>query len=173
MKPQTDAQLLESTDAFEPIFRRYEKLIYHICRRYFFSAEDAMDAGQEAALRLYRGLHSVIPKPDGSIKGWVCTVTANTCLDIVRKRRIETEELSDEKKASASAPSAEESAAARERIREITAAIAKLPEDQRIILILRDLQQLSYEELAQALSISLGTVKSRISRARMAVKNML
>jgi RNA polymerase sigma-70 factor (ECF subfamily) len=169
---KTDAQLLAMDNAFELIFQRYEKLIYHVCRRYFNNTEDAMDAGQEAALRLYRAMHTVIPKPDGSIKSWVCTVTANVCLDILRKKRVETVELTAETK-TAAIPAAEEDALARERIRELTAAIARLPDEQRIILILRDLQQLSYEELAEVLGISMGTVKSRIARARAAVRKML
>ena len=175
MTQKTDAQLLQAPNAFEYIFTRYEKLIYHICRRYFSNNEDAMDAGQEAALRLYRALDKVTPKEDGSIKSWVCAVTANACLDIVRKRRVETEELTDQTASSiySTTASAEEDAAARERVREVSAAIARLPNDQRIILILRDLQQLSYDELAETLQISIGTVKSRISRARTALKKML
>jgi RNA polymerase sigma-70 factor (ECF subfamily) len=177
---KTDGQLLAAlkrnkndADAFEQILFRYERLIYHICRRYFNNPEDAMDAGQEAALRVFKGLFGVTLKEDGSLKSWICTVTANACLDIVRKRRVETEELTATVSAQATVASAEENAAARERVREITAAIAKLPDDQKIILILRDLQGLSYEELAASLALSVGTVKSRLSRARAALKKML
>jgi len=171
----TDAQLLTQTDAFERIFSRYEKLIYHVCRRYFNNAEDAMDAGQEVALRLFRSLTKVVPKPDGSIKSWVCTVAAHVCLDIVRKRRIETEELTEESHA-VSNPTArpvEDALTAKERVQEIATTIASLPEDQRIIVILRDLQGLRYDELAEILNISVGTVKSRLSRARAMIKKRL
>ena len=70
-------------------------------------------------------------------------------------------------------PSAEESAMANERAREIAAAIAKLPDDHRMVIILRDMQGLSYDELAAALDINIGTVKSRLSRARATLKSML
>jgi len=180
---ETDAKLLAAakleriegqSDAFEQILLRYEKLIHHIARRYFNNPEDALDASQDAIIRVYKGLPNVIIDEDGSLKAWICTVTANTCLDIVRKRRIVADELTDDIiSTSPTLPSAEESAIANERAREILAAIAKLPDDHRMVLILRDIQGLSYEELANALSLTLGTVKSRLSRARSALKKLL
>ncbi|MCL2360829.1 MAG: RNA polymerase sigma factor [Defluviitaleaceae bacterium] len=180
---ETDANLLAAakqersegnSDAFEQILLRYEKLILHIARRYLNNPEDALDASQDAIIRIYRGLPNVIIPEDGSLKAWICTVTANTCLDIVRKRRIVADELTDDViSASPTLPSAEESAIANERAREILNAITKLPDDHRMVLILRDMQGLSYEELAEALDLTLGTVKSRLSRARSALKKML
>ena len=179
----TDANLLAAAKlervegydtAFEQILLRYEKLIHHIARRYFTNQEDALDASQDAVIRIYKGLPNVVIEEDGNLKAWICTVTANTCLDIVRKRRVATEELTDANiLTSPTLPSAEESAIANERIREMLAAIAKLPDDHRMVLILRDMQGLAYEELSEALGISLGTVKSRLNRARAALKKML
>ena len=180
---ETDANLLAAaklerveghSDAFEQILLRYEKLIHHIARRYLVNPEDALDASQDAIIRVYKGLPNVIIREDGTLKAWICTVTANTCLDAVRKRRIVADELTDESLSKfPTLPSAEESAMANERAREIIAAIAKLPDDHRMVLILRDIQGLSYDELAAVLDISLGTVKSRLSRARSALKKML
>ena len=180
---ESDANLLTAakieraegfSDAFEQILLRYEKLIHHITRRYFTNTEDALDASQEAIIRIYKGLPNVIIREDGSLKAWICTVTANTCLDAVRKKRVTTEELTDDNAyTSPTLPSAEESAMTNERVREILAAIAKLPDDHRMILILRDMQGLTYDELTEVLGISLGTVKSRLSRARAALKGML
>jgi len=180
---ETDANLLAAAklervegycDAFEQILLRYEKLIHHIARRYFNNNEDALDASQDAIIRIYKGLPNVIIREDGNLKAWICTVTANTCLDIVRKRRIVADELTDDIIAiSPTLPSAEESAIANERAREILIAMAKLPEDHRMVLILRDMQGLSYDELAEALNLTLGTVKSRINRARTALKKLL
>ena len=179
----TDAKLLAAakqempegqSDAFEQILFRYEKLIHHIARRYFTNREDALDASQDAIIRIYKGLANVTIQEDGSLKAWICTVTANTCLDIVRKRRVATEELTDINiSSSPTLPSAEESAITNERVNEILAAIAKLPDDHRMVLILRDMQGLTYEELTEALGLTLGTVKSRLSRARAALKKML
>ena len=180
---ETDANLLTAakieraegySDAFEQILLRYEKLIHHIARRYFNNIDDTLDASQEAVIRIYKGLPNVIIREDGTLKAWICTVTANTCLDIVRKKRVQTEELTDDNMySSPTLPSAEESAVTNERVREILAAIEKLPDDHRMILILRDMQGLTYEELAEVLNITLGTVKSRLSRARAALKSML
>ena len=179
----TDAYLLAAAKrergkgrdaAFEQILLRYEKLIHHIARRYFNNQEDVMDASQDAVIRIYKGLPNVVIEEDGSLKAWICTVTANTCLDIVRKRRVSTEELTDDIISTSPAlPSAEESAMTNQRVRDILDAIAKLPDDHRMVLILRDMQGLTYEELAESLGLTLGTVKSRLSRARSALKKML
>ena len=176
MKNPTDAQLLTAakleramappaTEAFESILLRYEKLIHYIARRYFDNQEDALDASQEAALKVYNGLQKVEIPEDGSLKPWVCTVIARTCLDAIRKNRIKTMELTEETVKSA-LPSAEETVTANERVQEIMGAIQKLPEDYRMVIILRDMQGLSYDEMAKILNINVGTVKSRLSRAR-------
>ena len=160
------------SDAFEQILLKYEKLIYYIARRYFNNSDDAMDAGQDAAIKIYNGLPRVTIPEEGSLKAWICTVTARTCLDSLRKRRPQTTELTEEIVPS-TLPSAEETAAANERVQEILQAIKKLPDDQRMVLILRDMQGLSYDEIADALKINSGTVKSRLSRARAGLKKIL
>ena len=163
--------------AFEKLLAKYERLIHHIARRYFRNPEDALDACQDAAIRIYKGLPKVALPETGSLKSWICTVTANACLDELRKRKTETDPLPEDGSGLESTigteHSAEESAIARERVREILAAMEKLPDDYRMILILRDMQSLSYDELAAALSLNVGTVKSRLSRARGALKNIL
>ena len=159
--------------AFEQILYKYERLIHHITRRYLRHAEDALDASQEAVIRIYRGLGQVVLPPEGTLKSWVCTVTARVCLDALRKRRIETVEMVDDLHIGQTTESAEESAAANERVREVAAAIDALPNDHRMVVILRDMQGLSYDALAETLGISVGTVKSRLSRALAAVKKRL
>jgi len=181
------------SNAFEQILKRYEKLIYHIAHRYFANQEDAMDASQEAILRIYKGLpHVTLDRIDksnkkdkngkkdnsdsqggyGSLKAWICTVTANVCLSELRKPKMEIDS-SDWIEAAGTESSAEESASARERAKEILSAMTKLPDDQRITLILRDMQGLSYDELALATNVSIGTVKSRLSRGRASLKKLL
>jgi len=179
----TDAQLLATakleklmtppvTGAFESILLKYEKLIHYIARRYFSCWEDALDASQEAALKIYNGIQQVeIPK-DGSLKPWICTIITRTCLDAVRKKRIQTLELTEET-IQGSLPSAEETATANERVREILDAIQKLPVEFRIMIILRDMQGLPYEEITKILNINVGTVKSRLSRARAGLKKLI
>jgi len=180
---QTDAQLLAiaklernrkppASEAFESILFRYEKLIHYIARRYFRSKEDAMDASQEAALKIYKGIPKVVISEDGNLKAWICTIIARTCLDALRKQKAQTIELTEEI-VKGSLPSAEESAEANERVREILAALKKLPDDYRMVLILRDMQGLAYDEIARILEINIGTVKSRISRARANLKKLV
>jgi len=159
-------------NAFEQILLKYEKLIYYVARRYFNNPEDAKDASQDAAVKIYNGLARVILPEGGNLKAWICTITARTCLDSLRKRRPQTTEYTEEIVKS-TLPSAEDMASANERVQEILAAIKKLPEDQRMVLILRDMQGLSYDELADALQINVGTVKSRLSRARAGLKKIL
>ena len=172
----TDAQLLAAaklersmtpplTGAFESILFKYEKLIHYIARRYFNNREDALDASQEATLKIYNGLDRVEIPQEGTLKPWICTVIARTCLDAIRKNRIKTVELTEEAIVS-TLPSAEETATGNERVKEILDAVNKLPDDYRMIVILRDMQGLSYDEMAKVLDINIGTIKSRLSRAR-------
>ena len=179
----TDAQLLTaakleriatppSERAFEAILLRYEKLIHYIARRYFDSREDALDASQEAALKIYNGLPKVTIPEDGSLKPWICTVVARTCLDEIRKNRLSTVELNEETVRS-TLPSAEDIVTGNERVQEILTAVKHLPEEYRMVIILRDMQGLSYEEVAKALELNIGTVKSRLARARSRLKKLV
>ncbi|MCL1843067.1 MAG: RNA polymerase sigma factor [Defluviitaleaceae bacterium] len=192
---QRELKASSESNAFEKILHKYERLIYYIARRYFANHEDVMDASQETAIKIYNGLPQLVlpdfpsdgsltdgsspdgSSPGGSMKAWICTITARVCLDALRKRRVQTSELTEavyaEESVTAPLPSAEESAAANERVAEILSAIKKLPEDHRMAIILRDMQGLSYEEIATALQISIGTVKSRLSRARGGLKKLL
>jgi RNA polymerase sigma-70 factor (ECF subfamily) len=163
---------VETELAFEKILQKYERLIFHIARRYFNNPDDALDASQEAAIKIYNALPRVTMPEGGSLKAWVCTITARVCIDALRKRRPQTTELTEEI-LTTPLPSAEESAAANERIREILSAIKNLPDDHRMAIILRDMQGLSYDEISAALNISIGTVKSRISRARKNLQSAL
>lgn len=180
---QTDAQLLAAaklestkvpplTGAFEKILSKYEKLIYYIARRYFSNSEDAFDASQDAALKIYRGLPKVVIPPEGTLKPWICTVIARTCLDAIRKNRLTTVALNEDI-VQTTLPSAEDTVTAKERVGEIMAAIESLPETYRMVIILRDMQGLSYEEVARALGLNLGTVKSRLARARSQLKQII
>jgi len=159
-------------EAFELILKKYERLIYHVAAKYFGNREDAMDASQEAALKIYNGLKGVTLPENGNLKAWICTVTARACLDVLRKKRVPTVELEDEYFTTTES-SAEDNALANLRANEILEAIDSLSKDHKMILILRDMQSLSYDEISEELGISIGTVKSRLSRARIALKDKL
>ena len=163
------------TGAFEAILLKYQRLIYYIANRYFSSKEDAQDASQEAALKIYNGLQRVDIEPEGSLKPWISTVITRTCIDFLRKNRIQTVELTDETgmKPATPSPTVEDIATNNERGEEILKALKALPHDTRMIIILRDIEGLSYEEVANAMELNIGTVKSRLSRARGQLKKLL
>lgn len=182
----TDAQLLAtakleynmtppSSQAFESILLRYEKLIYYIARRYFSSTEDVLDASQDASLKIYNGLPRITIAEDGSLKPWICTVVARTCIDALRKNKVATVDITDDavQHSLPTAISAEETASVNERANEILTAIKNLPNDARMIIILRDMQGLSYDEIAKCMELNVGTVKSRLSRARAMLKKAI
>ena len=172
IEQNNNAHFPSEFSAFEMFLSKYEKLVYHIARRYFLNTYDAQDASQEAIIRIYRGIPNVTIEKDKNLKAWICTVTARTCLSILRKKHVETEAVLDDFSFSTS-PSAEEDTMAILEAQNILNAMKKLKPIHRMILILRDIEGLGYEEIAEALHISIGTVKSRISRAREALKLLL
>ena len=159
-------------ESFEEVLRRYERLIYHVARTYFQNAEDAKDASQDTAIKIFGALHKVALEEEGNLKAWIATVTARTCLDVLRKKRPQTIELNTDI-STGSVASAEDSVVAKEKAEEILSAIKKLPDNHRMIIILRDMKGLSYDELATALNINIGTVKSQLNRARVGLKKLL
>ena len=158
--------------SFDEVLRRYERLIFHIARTYFQNLEDAKDASQDVAIKIFGALHRVVIEEDGSLKAWIATVTARTCLDALRKKRPQTTPLNTDI-STGSVASAEDSVVAKEKAEEILSAIKKLPNNHRMIIILRDMKGLSYEELSTALNINIGTVKSQLNRARAGLKKLL
>jgi RNA polymerase sigma-70 factor (ECF subfamily) len=194
----TDAALLNNfkrssgrniNDASERIYIKYEKLIWHIARRYFNNNEDAADICQEIAVKIYKGLANVTLKKDGQnggspsqLKGWICAVASNACADELRWKKAETVPLPDNADENEipvltpdilRSPAAEDEAVALIRAEELLKIIRKLPEEQSRLIILRDMEGLSYNELSEAAGIRLNTVKSRLSRAREALRELI
>lgn len=175
------AVLAGDQDAFAYIVKRYEKNVYHTAYLVTGNPEDAMDLSQEVFLRLYSGLSSF--RGDSKFFTWLVRISKNTCADWLRKkqRTIRTVSLSpadDEDDAppfpepADSDPTVDPVSAAErhEDADTVRAALRSLGDDHRIILTMRDLDGMSYEEIAEKLDISVGTVKSRICRARSQVK---
>ena len=162
-RPKTKAE------RFEAFAAEHERMVYLVCLRMMGNAQDAEDCAQEALLSAYRAFDSF--RGDSSEKTWLYRIATNTCLDALRRLEALREEGFDPADSRMPQPQAE---AERKDLREqIKAAVAALPEDQRVVLVLRDFQQLPYEEIAETLSISEGTVKSRLNRAREKVKKTL
>jgi RNA polymerase sigma-70 factor (ECF subfamily) len=156
-------------DAFNALVEAYQRQVYNLCLR-MLDAAAAEDAAQEAFITAYRRLDSF---RGGSFRAWLLRIAANTCCDELRRRRsrpaasleaaLEARSPSD---ISSHLSGPEEEALRRELGRHLQQGLAVLPTEQRLAIILRDIHGLSYEELTEALGCSLGTVKSRIARAR-------
>ncbi len=164
-------------EAFETLITSYERLIYSITYNYFNNPQDAKDISQEIFIKVFLNIKSC--RDAASFKGWLCKIAANACVDELRKRKNrpyvslddDVEAFGDSIPSPADGP---EAAAIRgETASDVRAAINKLPDDYRTIIILRDIHDLSYTEIAEATSSGLGTVKSRLSRARDALRSIL
>ncbi len=157
--------------AFEDIVRANEATVYRLALRQLGNREDAEDAAQEVFLKAYTGLASF--RGDSKLSVWLYRITGNVCTDMLRRRR-ETVSLSQEN--DEGEPLELElpdvrfdpvALAERHDLRErIGAALQALPPEAREILLLRELGGASYDEIAETLGLDLGTVKSRIFRAR-------
>ena len=156
--------------AFEALVRENEKTVYLLALRQLGNREDAEDAAQEVFLKAFTGLGSF--RGESKISVWLYRITCNVCTDVLRRRK-ESVSLSaetEEGEAELALPDERFDPVAlteRKDLREqVGAALEKLPEDARRILLLREIGGQSYEEIAQTLELDIGTVKSRIFRAR-------
>lgn len=156
--------------ALEVLLARHFDRVHAICRRVTGHPEDALDATQEALLALTKGLH----RYDGRalFTTWLYRVATNAALDELRrrKRRPEPAELDEERSLGSAAGAVESAVAAR---LDVDAALATLTPDFRAAVVLRDLCDLDYAEIADVLDVPIGTVRSRIARGRAAIADHL
>ena len=171
-----DAAIAGDSYAFEQLVQPLEGRIYAVALRMCQNREDAQDCMQEAMIRIYRALSGF--KGQSSFSTWVYRITMNTCLDELRRRKARKSTSLDNLVDAGWSPSDETDTPERhavqsEQRRTIERAIADLPEDMRAAIVLRDIQGLAYDEIAAALDVNVGTVKSRISRARERLREKL
>ena len=163
-------------DAFETLLGLYQNKVYGLALRMCGSEEDAWDVAQEAFLAAWRALPGF--RGESGFSTWLYRLTANAAIDCLRREKKRRGELSIEGgelplSLPDAGPSPQEAAEGGELRAAVNAALARLTDQHRTVLILRELQELSYEEIAGALGLDLGTVKSRISRARKALRKIL
>lgn len=169
------------TDAFGLLVERYQDRVYNLALRMSGSEEDANDLAQEAFFRAWRSLGAF--QFDSAFSTWLFRLTHNLCIDHLRSRRRKpTVSLTlpdDDGEAAVQydppdpAPDPEQALMLLEDRRLLTQALAALPADYREILTLRAIEDLSYGRIAELLQIREGTVKSRLSRARAQLRNIL
>ena len=161
------------SSALAQLIRHYQRPVFSLAARLLVGRGSAAveDAAQEAFIRVIRGIHSYDPRGPARLSTWILTVATRTYLNLLRVRRREEplDEQLDGHAAAGTTP--EEAAAEREQGRRLEAAMAALPEDMRAVLVLRAYHDLDYPEIAQALGLELGTVKSRLARARAALRD--
>lgn len=159
---------LGEPEAFEEMVRMFTPTVYKIAYSMLGSEHDAKDATQEIFIKIFRSLPQL--RADGLMKAWICRIASNTCLDILRaSSRFRGISLDDENvflEIPDTEKTPEESAISKETAEEVRAAIDTLPTEYKLCLTLCDINGLSYVEAANALSCPLGTLKSRLSRAR-------
>ena len=164
-------------EALGEIYRRYVRRVFGLCRHLLGSWESAEDATSEVFLKLQRSLGTY----DGStpFPAWLLRVAGNHCIDMLRRRQRGRQVMVEDRDgtAAAAAPSSEPSplgavlsSEARARVRE---AIARLPENYRVPLVLRYYSELSYDEIAQQLGVESGHVGALIFRAKQELRRKL
>jgi RNA polymerase sigma-70 factor (ECF subfamily) len=171
--------------AWEEIVQRYHRRIYNICYRFAGSGDDAQDLTQEVFIKMYRTLNSY-DVDRGAFMTWVTTVTRNLLVDHFRKTK--QERLTDSLDTTSSGhedamplseqiqdrgPSPDSRVQSREAKETVHQALQKLSPELREAVILRDLQDLDYREIAAVLKVPEGTVKSRINRGRAELARLL
>jgi RNA polymerase sigma-70 factor (ECF subfamily) len=163
--------------AWEQFVRLHTRQVYALCYRFTGSGAEAQDLSQEVFLRVFRSLKS-FRSSEGSLGTWLARLTRNLLIDHYRRSRQErvTDSIEDrlpviEETGGASRP--DQALAGREASEVLQRALQKLSPDLREAVILRDLQEMEYREIAQVLDIPEGTVKSRINRGRAELGRLL
>ena len=181
MHVQSDEVLLRraqkgDADAFEELMAGQESRMYAIALRMMGNREDAQDCAQEAMVRIYRAMSAF--KGQSSLATWIYRITMNTCLDELRRRKVRKVSSLDSMLEAGWSPvdtgdTPEEHGLRSEKQEALNAAIQSLPADMRAAIILRDVKGYSYDEISDILDANVGTIKSRISRGREKLREIL
>ncbi|MGE5415893.1 MAG: sigma-70 family RNA polymerase sigma factor [Acidobacteriota bacterium] len=171
------------TRAFEELVGKYQHKVYSLSFRYMGNEDDANDMSQEAMIKAYRSLKSF--KGDSSFSTWLYRITANVCLDELRKRKrtlhmisldepVATLDGDDlEREIADSSPTADIMYERKVLEEQLQGVILTLKPEHRSVVVLRDVMDLTYEDMADILQCSVGTIKSRLSRAREILRKKL
>ncbi|SNS85231.1 RNA polymerase, sigma-24 subunit, RpoE [Anaerovirgula multivorans] len=166
-------------ESFELLIASYQKRAFNIAYRMLGNLEDANDITQEALVKVYRSIHNF--KGNSSFSTWLYSIVNNVCIDFIRKNKkaklLYIDKQQDGESYQREIPdeiNTPECLFEKNEIkRMVHDAINQLNYEQRNIIILRDIQGFSYQEIAEMINVSVGTVKSRISRARSNLKEII
>jgi RNA polymerase sigma-70 factor (ECF subfamily) len=178
----TDEDLVEAfqggdTAVFDILVQRWDRKIQGAIYRFVGASEDARDLCQEAFLRAYRGLRTF--KKDARFSSWLYQIALNVCRDRLRRRRgrtvVSLDELDEggQEAAVLPGPSPLELAEARDISDRVARAVASLPDEQREVIVLKEYQGLTFAEIAEVLGVPLSTVKTRLYRGLVQLRQRL
>jgi RNA polymerase sigma-70 factor (ECF subfamily) len=158
--------------AFEELVIAYQHRVFGVALRMLGSRAEAEEIAQEVFLRAHRALADF--RGDARLGTWLYAIASRLCLNRLASadRRVARGDAALAE-VPAAAPDAADAAEHAQRDAALRAAIAELPEERRIVLVLRDIEGLTYDEIAEALALEPGTVRSRLHRARMKLKDKL
>lgn len=166
--------------AFEELTSSYYTKVYNICYRMLNNPEDAVEQAQETFIKAFRYIKDF--KGKCSFSTWIYRIATNTCLDFIRKNKnrravsLEQESFEDitlKDRLVSDSPEPEKVAELNAQKAAIREAMSKMNEKNRVIIVLRDFMGLSYEQISETIEAPVGTVKSRISRARAELRDLL
>lgn len=172
------------TDSFGELVLRYQDRLFHVANRVVDNPDDALDVVQDTFVSAYQSLASF--KGDAEFFTWLYRIAFNTAISAKRRKRptisldagrvggsgkSEETGIDPEDRAADVAPDAAMERSEDERL--LTAAIAKLSQEHRAVLLMKDIDGLKYEDIAEAMRVPIGTVRSRLHRARLELRNLL
>jgi RNA polymerase sigma-70 factor (ECF subfamily) len=167
--------------AFDQLIRRHERRVYNLAYRLCGNPDDAADVAADAFVRVYNSLASF--RGDASFLTWIYRITTNIYLDARKKKRarpqvsldelVEMDDSAITRQYEDHAPLPGEVAEINERARALQDAVSRLPDYQRVMVVMYHVEGKSYEEIAAAAGLPIGTVKSRLNRARLALRELL
>lgn len=161
--------------AFDEVYRRHAGLVFNLCWRLVGEREEALDLAQEVFLRVHRHLGGFGGR--ASLRTWIYRVTVNSCRSRLSRKRPVLRPLEDltgpGREPAEPGPDPEVRASGAELERHLAAALEGLPIAFREAVVLRDVEGLAYDEIAEVLKVPVGTVRSRIARGREALRDRL
>jgi RNA polymerase sigma-70 factor, ECF subfamily len=171
----SDAELVSrfragDAGAATDLIARHERRVYAVCLRVLGNPDDAADAAQDALLAMVRKLDGF--RGEAAFTTWLYRVAMNVCYDHLRRAQ-RRPVLRRQDDAAAPEPALEDHADAVAGAHDVAAALAQVPEDFRVAIVLADVHDLPYDEIAKVLDLPVGTVKSRVHRGRIALARAL
>ena len=165
--------------AFDEIYHRFDQMVYNLALRLSGDSDQAADLTQEIFLRVFRYIGQF--RGGSSLKTWIFRIAVNHCRSCLGRKHLPMQPLAEEQAEEETkgvviadpGRGPEELAVAADEGRRVAAGLAQLPESFRVAVVLRDLEGLSYEEIADVLGVRIGTVRSRIARGREQLRTFL